>query len=124
MSELQPLDIVDDRTIEQIRESGDDRWPSGEPYILRGVCCVCERPAPNPRLHTCLVRLATPCECETHELVQEPQKCTGLAYWASGYDRLTAQCDECIQSMAGINSDNEEWLAEALADIRAREAER
>lgn len=120
MSELEPLNVVDDRTPEQIREDGDERWPDGRPYIKDGVCCVCESPVENADLHTCLVKLQTPCECEIHELVQEEQKCTGMAYWAYGFDRLTATCDECISNMLERLPDNREWLAPALADIRKR----
>lgn len=34
---LQPLNIIDDRTPEQLRADGDDRWPDGTPYTTGGV---------------------------------------------------------------------------------------
>lgn len=123
MSELlKPLNIIDDRTIEQIRAEGGERWPNGYPYIKDGVCCVCEAkvsPEDVP-MHTCLVHLDIPCACELHLLVQEPQKCTMLAHWASGIERLTAMCDECIVNMLEGLPDNRDWLAPALTDLRAR----
>lgn len=117
MNEMKPLDIVDDRTIEQIREDGDDRWPDGTPYIKDGVCSICERPAGQN--HTCLINLETPGPCGMHELMQEPQRCTGLAYWAGGVV-LTDMCDECIVNMLEKLPDNRDWLQPALADIRER----
>ncbi len=118
MSELQPLDIVDNRTPEQVRADGDERWPDGTPYIKDGVCCVCLHPATEPH-HTCLVKLKEPVPCGMHELVQEPQKCTMLAYWCGGHV-LTDMCDECIVNMLESLPDNRDWLEPALADIRER----
>lgn len=128
MSELKPLDIVDDRTLEQIRADGDDRWPSGRPYIRNGICCVCERVTPPNEvagpipLHVCLVQLSEPVPCGTHLLVQEEQHCTGLAYWASGVEGLTPLCDECI--VGNCTPDNCEWFLLALVDIAERNAGR
>lgn len=123
MSELQPVPITDDRTIEQIRSLGDDRWPDGRPYILRGVCCVCLAPVAEERVstHWCLVKLESPEPCQIHELVAAPQKCTGLAHWASGAP-LTNICDEGILDMLERLPGNREWLSPALADIAERQA--
>lgn len=111
MSELQPLDIIDDRTLEQIRTDGDDRWPSGDPYIVRGVCAVCGAEASQD--HDCLVMLAEPDECELFF-------CGNPAHWRLNGMSL---CDKDILDIAGMKSDNEQWLAPALADIAARKAD-
>lgn len=117
MNELQPLDIIDDRSLEQIRADGDDRWPSGAPYIVQGVCAVCGAVASQD--HDCLVKLATPgtCEIETDMDWTRVTYCGQPAYW-----RLNgvATCDADIKAIAEMSSDNATWLASALADIAAR----
>lgn len=40
MSELQPLNIADDRTIEQIREDGDSHWADGRPYVSTRILTI------------------------------------------------------------------------------------
>jgi len=43
--------------------------------------------------------------------------CRRIAWWS--VDGI-AVCDECIRTMAGMNSDNEQFFRPALANIRAR----
>lgn len=119
MSELQPLNIVDDRTPEQVRADGDERLPDGSPYILRGVCCVCGKnvaqEAEKYPVHVCLVKLYKVQACGVH--LMKTGEWTGPAYWlADG----TSICDKCIADMLERLPDNREWLEPALADIRAR----
>lgn len=121
MNELQPLDIIDDRTIEQIRADGCERWPDGRPYINNGVRSVCganvEQELNHYPVHVCLVKLETPEPCKVHLLAQEEQQCAGLAHWTLGN---TAMCDKCVLALLEQTPDNREWLAPALADIRQR----
>lgn len=106
MSDLKPLDIVDDRTIEQIRTDGDARWPDGSPYILKGVCCACGETGVN-ETHMCLTRLNTPALCSGC--------CEKPAHWAVNDMPV---CDACIRRIASER--NGEWLLDALVDIADR----
>lgn len=123
MSELKPLPITDNRTPEQVRADGDERWPDGSPYIKDGVCCVCGKnvvqEAEKYPVHMCLVRMSEPGRCEiVHEMDEESaRRCTGIAYWSTVDVSL---CDECITDMLEKLPDNRAWLEPALADIRAR----
>lgn len=126
MTELKPLDVVDNRTIEQVRADGDDRLSDGSPYIKDGVCCVCsadvEKEAEKYPVHVCLVKLEKPVPCETWLDIYEPTRCQGTAYWASGAtaDEMGRMCDKCLMGMLEILPDNREWFEPALADIRER----
>jgi hypothetical protein len=123
MSELQPLDITDNRTLEQIRADGDDRWPDGRPYIKDGVCCACgtnvEQEIEHYARHTCLVKMSEPGSCEiVHSMDEESaRKCGGVAYWTTD---TVSICDECLIDMLEQLPDNAMWLRPALEDIAAR----
>ena len=74
-------------------------------------CSICGKLAGQD--HECLVRLPAPEPCT----VCASCGFTSLAYWRLNGVPL---CDEEITRIAEMNSDNEEWLKEALADIRKR----
>ena len=108
MNELQPLDIVDDRTSEQVRADGDERWPDGSPYILNGVCCACGATDVD-EMHMCLAKLDEPALCYCGYQ---------MAYWSVNN---TPVCDYDIRMMASMNSDNEAFFAPALVNMKQRQ---
>lgn len=113
MNELEPLNIVDDRTPEQVRVDGNTRWPDGSPYILRGVCCACGATDVD-EMHMCLIKLEQDAPCSAPH-------CGRTAHWAVN---LLPLCDEDIIVVSGMNSDNEQFFAPALAEIQWRKEAR
>lgn len=90
MSELQPLNVVDNRTSEQ--EIADGDWSNLPP-----------------------TKLSKPHACAIH--LQESGVWIGPAWWVCNGSSL---CDVCIVDMLERLSDNRAWLEPALADIRTR----
>lgn len=88
--DLEPLEIIEDRTDEQKMKDGD--W--------------CDLPP---------LKLPRPSVCGIH--AQGLGEFVGPAWWLLNG---MAFCDECVMDMLSQLPDNREWLAEALADIRER----